>query len=519
MRSSTGRWAELYLFAAILFGAAVRFAPTVLAGGVINDGGMFYAMIRDLRANGFLIPAYTSYNNLSIPFAYPPLSLYAGALLGALGIPTEAVLRWLPPLISSLSIAAFYWMGAQMLGSRSKAALGAAAYALMPRTFSWYVMGGGLSRSFGILFLLLTAGSAWMLFTKPGWKRLAVTALFAAAAVLSHPETALHTAVACALIWLFRGRNRAGVRDAGLVVLGVVVLTSPWWATVLAHNGFAPFASALNTGAHSSTFWLPWLTMGFAEETFATVLTVLGLLGLAAQSVRREWFLPAWLLLPFVVEPRSATAVAALPLALLAGCGLAEVVIPRIAVLAAADTDASADWTRHMASSGAVRAVTGYVLLFALFGAFAYALSLSNYVVPAASRAAMQWVQDSTPAGAHVLVLTGHTDPFSDPSSEWFPVFAGRTSVNTIQGQEWTLGPRFMPLLGALTDLQSCLNSDAACLDQWAAAQDVRFGYVFLEKPDRSASITSGLLLLQLRQAANYTLVYENDGAAVFAKK
>ncbi len=517
--SSTGRWAELYLFAAILAGAAVRFGPTLLAHGVINDGGMFDAMIRDLIANRFLIPAYTTYNNLHLPFAYPPLSLYAGALLAATGIPVEAVLRWLPPLISSASVPAFYWMGTQMLGSRSKAALGAVAYALMPRSFSWYVMGGGLSRSFGVLFLLLTAGSAWLLFTTHDRRRLVLTAVFGAAAVLSHPETALHAAIVCALIWVFRGRDKTGTRDAALVAAGVLLLTSPWWGTVLAHNGWAPFASAMHTGAHTGTFWLPWITMGFAEETFATLLTVLGLLGLVVQCVRREWFLPVWLLLPFAVEPRSATAVAALPLSLLAGCGLADLVIPRIVALGSGWSEAATDWTSYMSDSGAVRAVTGYVLLFALFGAFSYDLSLSNYIVPQPTRQAMQWVQAHAPSDARFLVLTGHTDPFSDPSTEWFPVLAGRTSMNTIQGQEWMLGPRFKPFLDDATQLQSCLNSSPACLDEWASAQGLQYDYIFLESPDRSAGITSGLLLYQLMRDAHFSLVYQNEGAVVFARK
>ena len=112
-------------------------------------------MIADLRANHFLLPAFTSYNHLSIPFAYPPLSFYVAGLISSIGISTLDIFRWLPPLISTLSIFAFYWMASLMLASRPKASLAAMAYALMPRLFSWYVMGGGLSRSFGLVFLIL----------------------------------------------------------------------------------------------------------------------------------------------------------------------------------------------------------------------------------------------------------------------------------------------------------------------------------------------------------------------------
>ena len=127
MRKNPPRWAELILFFSLLFGAILRFFPTLMSGSPINDGGMFYLMIEDLKANRFLLPAATSYNHLNIPFAYPPLSFYVGGFISSLGISALDVLRWLPPLISTLSILALYWMASLMLDSRKKAALAALA--------------------------------------------------------------------------------------------------------------------------------------------------------------------------------------------------------------------------------------------------------------------------------------------------------------------------------------------------------------------------------------------------------
>ncbi len=518
MRDNSRQWSVLFLVLAVLFGGMVRFVPAVLGRFPINDGGMFFTMIGDLRANGFALPASTTYNHLNIPFAYPPLSLYVGAWLSALGISTMEVLRWMPAVVSTLSIPAFYWMAAQTLGSRPTAALSTVAYALMPRSFSWYVMGGGLSRGLGMLFLLLTCGAVWSMFSKPGWRTTLLAAVCGAGAVLSHPETGLHTLAACLLIWLFRGRSLAGVRSAAAVGAGVLVLTSPWWLAVLINNGFPTIQSALNAGGHSPYFWVAWLTLDFAEERFVTWLTVLGLIGFAVQCLKRQWFLPAWLLFPFAVEPRSATAIAAVPLAVLAGIGLAEFLIPGMYVLASG-ARADTDWTLPFSKSGAVRAVTGYIVLAALAGAISYDLALAQYVVPATSRQAMQWVQANTAPAARFLVLTGHSDPFSDPTAEWFPALAQRTSSNTIQGQEWTLGRRFMPFLDGVTELQSCVNSAPTCVDEWEASQGIGFDYVFLQALDRSATTTSGLLLFQLKQDANYSLIYENPGVEIFARR
>jgi hypothetical protein len=521
MKHTQTQWADLFLFVSLFFGALLRFAPTVISGSVINDGGMFYAMIEDLKANSFLLPSVTSYNHLQIPFAYPPLSLYVGGVLSWLGIPTIEIFRWIPPVVSSLSILAFYWMASHILNSKPKAALAAVAYALMPRSFSWYVMGGGLSRSFGVLFLLLACGSAWSLFSdRRSLKYALLTALFGAAAVLSHPETGLHTAASCALIWFFKGRNKLGVRDALLVAFGVIALTSPWRGTVLAQHGLGPFQSALNTGGHSGLFWIPWLTLDFAEERFVTLLTVLGLAGLAVQCIRRDWFLPIWLLLPFAIEPRSATAIAALPLAILAAQGLADIAIPKIASPASNSSTEARDWTVDISGSRAVRIVIGYVVLSAFFGAFAYDLNLANYVIPKSSRAAMQWIRENTASEARFIILSGRSDPFSDPTAEWFPVFSARTSENTIQGREWILGAQFMPFLNSLNVLQSCLNQSPDCVENWAGTHKLDFDYIYIEKPqDTNATQPSRLLADQLGHDTRYSLVFENIGVVIFGRK
>ena len=517
MQNKPNAWADFFLFFSILFGALVRFAPTIMTGSPINDGGMFYVMIEDLKSNHFSIPAFTSYNYLNIPFAYPPLSFYVGGLLSSFGLSTLALFRWLPPLISTLSILAFYWMVSQMLASRTKASLAALAYAMMPRSFSWYIMGGGLSRTFGVFFLLLACASAWILFTRRDSRYVFLTALFGAGALLSHPETGLHTAAACFLIWLFKGRSLRGIRDAAFAALGALIFSAPWWVTVLVQHGTAPILSALNTGGHTGTFWLSWLTFDFAEERFITLVTVLGLIGFLVQGLRRDWFLPVWTLAAFVVEPRSATAIAALPLAALAGVGLGDFVLPKVAALASRSAQEAQDWTEAMTNSGTVKIVVGYVLFSTLFGAFFYDLSLANYVIPAESRLAMQWVQTNTPADSQFIVLTGQSDPFADPSVEWFPAIALRTSRNTIQGREWLLGSKFMPFLSSLEKLQACLNAGPACVEQWANSNQIAFNYIYIEKNKFDAN--SGLLLYQLRQSKNYTLVFENDGATIFARK
>ncbi|MCL4824736.1 MAG: hypothetical protein KJZ57_11025, partial [Anaerolineales bacterium] len=175
----------LILFAALLFGGLVRFLPALMTRFPINDGGMFYTMARELSANGYALPATTSYNGLSIPFAYPPLGLYLASLLADLArVPLLGVFLWLPPFFSLLAIPAFYLLARALLADKLRASLAALFFALAPGSYDWHVMGGGVTRSAGMLFLLLAAFFVFRLFQQ-GDRRLVLPAiLFSSLAVL-----------------------------------------------------------------------------------------------------------------------------------------------------------------------------------------------------------------------------------------------------------------------------------------------------------------------------------------------
>src|SRR5258706_15646677 len=96
------------------------------------------------------------YTSVYIPFAHPPLGFYIAALLSDLFPVSELqILLWLPALINTISILAFYKFAEQILNSRMLAALAVLVYALSSRAFVWQGMGGGITPSLGIFFFLL----------------------------------------------------------------------------------------------------------------------------------------------------------------------------------------------------------------------------------------------------------------------------------------------------------------------------------------------------------------------------
>ncbi|MDO8753804.1 MAG: hypothetical protein Q7J80_07910, partial [Anaerolineales bacterium] len=194
-------WIILFLGTTLFFGVIARFLPGFQAGFPLNDGGMFLSMIRDLRASHYVLPAITSYNNLEIPYAYPPFGFYFARLLSDIFYLSEiTLLRWLPPIVNTLSILAFYALASLLLESRRRGAVAAIFYALTPGASAWFIMGGGLTRSFGSLFMLLSLGWVYRLFRDGGKLELTLSILFCSLTVLSHPEVGIHTAASSILM-------------------------------------------------------------------------------------------------------------------------------------------------------------------------------------------------------------------------------------------------------------------------------------------------------------------------------
>src|SRR6266545_6001320 len=234
-------WADLVFLLSVLVGAFMRFNPTLLAGFAINDGGMFAVMVDDLKASHYLLPAFTTYNHLNIPFAYPPLGFYLGWIASDLfGWSAAQTLRWVPAFFASLSVPAFYLLARRLLKNKYYAALSTLFFALMPHAFSWYVMGGGLTRSPGQLFMLLTLATVVRLYEENRRIDIFLAGLFGALAVMSHPEAAVHTFVSALFLWIILSRKWTGFLNSIFVGLIVLIVSAPWWVTVIHYHGIDP---------------------------------------------------------------------------------------------------------------------------------------------------------------------------------------------------------------------------------------------------------------------------------------
>src|SRR6185503_4471779 len=407
--------ADLILMLAVFIGAFMRFNPTLLAGFAINDGGMFAVMVDDLKASHYVLPAFTTYNHLNIPFAYPPIGFYLGRIAADLfGLSAPEALRWVPAFFAALSVPAFYWLALRLLKDKYYAALSTFFFALMPRALSWFVMGGGLTRSPGQFFMLLTLATLIRLYEENRRTDIFWAGLFGGLAVMSHPEAAVHTFVSAIFLWFMLSRSRTAFINSLAVGMIVLLISAPWWVAVIHYHGVEPFLKGLATGQKVlAVFHL--LFFVFTEEPYATVIAILGLIGIAYCLARRDYLLPLWMVIPFLVEGRSAAGPAAIPLAMLAAIGLVDVVFAALSTLRgrseATKIEASVEKARVATEkagrsdvqpsdqlSSIERNVFIYLLLYLIFSTYQFGFQLSNATLYPPDQEAMNWIRENTPA-------------------------------------------------------------------------------------------------------------------------
>jgi hypothetical protein len=507
MQHQRTQFSNFILATAFLFGLIVRLAAPLTARGPVNDGGLFLQMSRDLQENHFLLPAFTTYNHAGIPFAYPPLGFYLVAGLQSLTrIPLITLFAYLPALLSSFAILALYFLALQITGDKMKASLAALFYALVPMSFDWMIMGGGVTRAPALIFSFLTLAFAYRLFTTKQSPYIVLTSIFAALVVLTHPEIALQTAFIVFILALFFLRSRRSILQTMAVAALTIVLISPWWLTVLNRHGLAPFQAAL--GAHPRDYAASLMYLfqfNLSGEVVLAVIAVLGLIGFLLDLRERNFFLPVWIGFSYLTDPRAAPFASLIPLVLLAVKGFNSVLT---------GLGLTSQIENGFGSKTALNILLGLVAYSFMSGMIA-SLWIGNELrlLPGESQA-MNWIVQNTPSDSLFLILTGDA-ALSDPLSEWFPALTGRRSIMTVQGHEWTPNSPLRQNLYTYTRAQSCLLGDLQCLSNW----DFDYLYIRKVKPQKDGNTTQHFSLLEtsLRSSQEYVIAYESSTAVIFA--
>jgi hypothetical protein len=511
------------LAAALVIGVAIRCWLVLSRDFPLNDGGLFYAMADDIRHNGYALPVTTTYNGAALPFAYSPLALYAAAALADLGVPLADALRFLPLVATCLLLGAFVLLARELLASRAELVAATFAFAVIPRSSTWLLMGGGLTRSFGFLFAMLAAWQAVRFYKYGGRRHLVAATVLSALAVLSHLGTAPSLVIAIVLLFLAYGRSWRAFGGTVMIALGTALLSAPWWGTVLAHHGLDTFRAANATGEslfsgyegrHRVLMSLANFGVAKTGEPMAPVIWLFALIGGIAALARGSWMLPAWWVLLLVFDGRQGGTFATVPISMLAGIGVVSVVLP---ALIAAAPDPRGRRRARMLAAVVLAGLVVYTGAWALtrdrdHGGEGWTL---ESLTPA-QRQAMAWLRDATPPGSRVLVVSGTWWPM-DRTSEWLPVLASRPSVATVQGYEWVPGGVFDARLKQYEVVQTCGGQGIRCLEQWLANTGSPLDYLFIPRIPPQPCCKK--LLEELAVSPRWTRVFTNAGAIIYQRR
>jgi len=335
--------------------------------------------------------------------------------------------------------------------------------------------------------------------------------------VLSHPEAAVHTALSSVLLWLVLSRKRKTFIQSVYVAVVVLVVTSPWWVTVIRYHGFAPLLSAMQTGENSlAILHLVFLT--FTQEPFMTVIAVLGVIGIFHRLIRKDYLLPLWVVLPFLVAGRSATNLVILPLTMLAAVGLADVLLPALQVSGRNEAKDPGQ------VSSIEQVILFYFSLYLIFSSYQFGFQLSGSALRQSTYDAMSWVKQNTPDDSRFVVLSGSASVACDSVAEWFPAVSGRQSLFTVQGTEWTKAGDFKPFIREAVNMQMCSRGTPKCVD--GLMDPSEYDYVFLSKGIKVDNCESLPLAVDfsyfvenVRNVVQYEIVYENDDVLIYRER
>lgn len=551
---------RLGALAAVCLGFLVRAIHVLPTDFPLNDGGLFYLMVQELQRSHYRLPYFSSYNSAGIPYAYSPLAFYIAALLTEITPLTLLdVFRYLPLAVSTATIVAFFFLARAMLGSKTAVVAAVVTFALIPRTFIWLLMGGGLTRSFGFLFAILALHQIYMMYIRSEWRYALTGTVYSACTVLSHLGTVPFVVFSSLLMFLFYGRSARAVIASITVGLGTVVLTAPWWGYVVAVHGLEPFRAANATGmsifsdrdARGAVIaWLSRLgvgssTGGSTAEALFPLLGTLALLGALHSAAKKHFFLILWWIAIIIFEVRAGGTYAPVPVAMLAGIGITNGLLPLLGLPGMRDPVATevcqgrgwSDMRRRSKAfflqgaghSGMAVLVLGFLLVYATVSA-----TLKHKATPSdlkflvsvspEERDAMNFVRTTAPESRFLVMPEDPWIPWgADKPAEWFPVLAQRVSVGTIQGTEWLPDHLFYRLLQSRKHLVECDNGIASCLDEWSQDTGRTFTHVYIPQrtvsPNDAYLLCCKLLIRSLLSDSRYERIYNGPGAVIFARR
>jgi hypothetical protein len=274
-----------------------------------GSAGFYSLMAETIAGAHFALPTTIPfYGPGGIPFAYPPLAFYLMAFFtDLLKVAPFVYLRFAPPLFLTASLVPLFLLARQITGTTRQAALATIFFGTSLGIISYHNDAGGVSRGLALLSMLWGMYFSYRSFAAPKTRTVVLAVVFLGLTILSDLSYA-----GFALAWLvvagIFATGQSTLKRIGLLVsmiLGMLLVSMPWWLTVVARDGFDIFLNVLNTHGNAAGFLalvdpikylnLFWSTFLSGNESL--LLVGAASLGLFVSLARGKYFLPLLLLL------------------------------------------------------------------------------------------------------------------------------------------------------------------------------------------------------------------------------
>jgi hypothetical protein len=492
---------------AVVLGIAVRYQYVSGTEYPVNDGGLFYKMTVDLLENDLELPRYTTYNKTDIPFAYPPLAFYTAALVHlATKISLLKLFRLIPLGLSILTIPAFFYLARKMIKEQVQVVLAVLFFALVPRGFEWFVMGGGVTRALSFLFAVLALGSIWDLFSSDwSWWAILRTVLLSAATVLSHPETGLFVCFGAVMFFIYHRWQWVNIWKSLLVAAGVILLLVPWIWKVYQLHGWEPFIGAGGTG-HLLWFEIRYLiTLNFDVEN-AFFLSIYGVLPLIAVLLGRDrltYLCFILIVLGYELFPRSGPNLLTVFISILASKGLSALLL-----LIPGKDPGEQDVFQVIRASQRARIAVAFLVVYLFLGSFTYKYILGRDKTHLTDAVVTSFQLLDGYANEDDLILIypmagQNRFWWNDYVSEWFPALTDKHNATTVQGSEWFPG-QFELMVENYIQLRNCKEIGPVCIKEWELNNNQRVDYLLIDQADDNPNFIHSFVTDD-----SYQLVYD----------
>ena len=460
---SENRFKIFVIFFALIVGIIVRY-PYLTSKDIFpfGDGGLFVEMIYAIKNNNYALPSFVNFNGYQIPFAYPPLGFYL-ALLSAkiFEISILQSVQILPVFINLLTIVAFVMLAFELTKDKVELFLSSGIFPIVLQTYLWTVKGGGLSRSPGFLFTILTL--YWFLLYQKHDKRLylIISAIAFGLTTASHLEWGLISIASLLVFILFFGKYKTRQDVFNLLVFGFVsaLVTLPWWGTVMYRFGITPFVNAWNIAEMDlKQFFDKFLSGAMFRVTIFSAkdyfLPIFGIIGfISAFFSRDRILLPIWLLITYIAAPKNSPISGLLPLVILVAIGLRNMDKGLLYFLEKLKI------TFNQKLQPSISILYLFIVIFLSVPQLFNKPILT--MLSALERTAMEYVSANTPSDTKFIVLTSN-DWHSADAAEWFPYLTQRQSLTTPQGLEWVSATEFNKIIAQVTILSQMVRNEQA---------------------------------------------------------